>query len=494
MQLIQSVSDVALPSESEYSGADHSANAPRSASQNSGNKRPLVPIIGQLALATASLLGHNAEAAEPWKVDSGVLIYKEDGSKVLAVEPELNFSKQLDEDNQISLHLVYDSLSGASPNGAMAANRAQTFTSPSAAGASGGGGERERENEDDDDEGGSSGSYTARAGERPLDPSFMDNRYVVAGGWSGKPADKWLASAGGGFSVESDFTSVSMNGAIGREFNQKNTTVSLGVNLEFDYINPHGGAPVGLSRYTDHTTDGAEKTKNVQDVMLSVSQIMNRRWVTRFNLGLSNASGYQSDPYKILTVARDGNLITDATDSSSYVYLFEQRPEQRQKWYTYWQNKVAVFNDDSVDIAWRYMSDDWGIQSNTFDLDYHWQLGHSGWFVEPGVRHYQQTAADFYRPFLQDGVDVDVNGSSLTHHIDYASSDARLAAFHAITTGMKVGYTFETGNEFSLALNRYRQFSDNRTVDVPVGSDLYGQDQFAGTDAWWLQARYSLTW
>jgi hypothetical protein len=63
-------------------------------------------------------------------VDSAVLYYKEDGGRVTAVEPMISITHTAKNGNVLSAKLTYDSLSGASPNGATPWSAAQTFVVP----------------------------------------------------------------------------------------------------------------------------------------------------------------------------------------------------------------------------------------------------------------------------------------------------------------------------------------------------------------------------
>ena len=89
-------------------------------------------VRGQLALATCGLLSgvaHAADAAETsWKVDSALLYYAEK-DRVSVIEPTVHLKKALAEDAFLTLRVVFDSMSGASPNGATTTNAPQTFTS-----------------------------------------------------------------------------------------------------------------------------------------------------------------------------------------------------------------------------------------------------------------------------------------------------------------------------------------------------------------------------
>ncbi|WP_430460713.1 DUF3570 domain-containing protein [Thalassolituus sp. LLYu03] len=456
----------------------------------------------RLALATGALLsGAQSQAADgDWLVSSAMLLYSESDSRVQAVEPVLNLMRQYEDESSFNVRLVFDALTGASPNGAMPARVAQTFTSASAAGrnvssASVAGktitsaSTRSAASEDDEER----GTYTTAPGDLPLDPSFEDSRGVVALSWVRPLADQYTLNLGGALSAEGDFTSLSVNAALARDFNNKATTVSAGLNLEADSINPHGGVPEPLSAYAAHDTQGTSDSKQVTDLMLGVTQVMNRRWLMQFNLGFSQSSGYQNDPYKILTVASDGDLMADPNDFSSYLYLYESRPSDRQKTSLYWQNKVAVGSDDVMDLGLRYMTDDWGIESQTADLSYHWQLS-PGVYLEPHYRYYQQTAADFWRPFVTSTEYQSLTHTGLTPAFDYASSDPRLAAFSADTVGIKLGFPLQRDEEFSVRAEMYQQHDKNTLRTVSEGSDLSGMKQFSPLSASWIQLGYSFRW
>ena len=48
------------------------------------------------------------------------------------------------------------------------------------------------------------------------------------------------------------------------------------------------------------------------------------------------------------------------------------------------------------------MTDDWGIDSQTLDLHLRFAMG-EGRYLQPHLRYYTQSAADFYRTVLFDG-------------------------------------------------------------------------------------------
>jgi len=446
-----------------------------------------------LAMATSALLGQPAQAAAEsgWQADTAVLFYSEADDRVQAVEPALNLSKTFADESSASVRIVYDALTGASPNGAAVADVAQTFTS-----ASGLARLEKAEDEGDDDqieEYGDRASYTVAPGDIPLDESFEDTRTTLSGGWSKPFGDGYTGNLGGAYSTEGDFTSYSVNAALSKDINNNSTTLSAGINLEFDTITPNGGMPEPLTSYASHNTTGSSDTKQVTDVIAGVTQVISRRWIMQLNASLSQSSGHHDDPYKFLTVADNGNLITDPNNAESYLYLFEHRPEDRQKISLFWQNKYAIGSSDAIDLSYRYMTDDWGVNSNTLDLTYHWQVTDRV-YLEPHYRYYNQSAADFYTPFLQTGSDVAINGTEVTALTDFASSDPRLGAFSANTLGLKLGLSLSHHQEVNVRYEQYQQTDQNSRVAVAAGSNLDGQDQFAELSASWLQVGYSIKW
>src|SRR5690606_16650467 len=112
-------------------------------------------------------------------------------------------------------------------------------------------------------------------------------------------------SAGIGFSTEYDYTHLGANLGLSRDFNKRNTTLSVGLAYSQDDIDPVGGAPIPLSQMLD-VGDNSNKlgtdSKNVLDLLVGITQVLNRTPVMRINYSYRNASGYLNDPYKILSV------------------------------------------------------------------------------------------------------------------------------------------------------------------------------------------------
>ncbi|MDO9177942.1 MAG: DUF3570 domain-containing protein [Agitococcus sp.] len=403
---------------------------------------------GLLGMATVATAETAPDTERKWQVDSALLYYKENNGRVQAAEPIVNFRKDYGDERVLNVKLTLDSLTGASPNGATASSQAQTFTSPS-------GGK----------------TYDAAVNSQPLDNEFKDTRAAVHVNWEQPIADDYKASIGGGISNEYDFQSASVNGAISKDLNDKNTTLSAGLSIELDSLNPVGGKPKPLSSMVANIKEGNDN-KTVVDALLGVTQVINRKMIMQWNYSLSSSSGYHTDPYKLLSVV-------DSVTGLPQDYLYESRPDSRTRHSLFWQTKYHL-TEDVIDLSYRYMTDDWGIKSHTLDLRYRFELGNDS-YLEPNVRFYTQTAADFYHYFL-------VQGQATPQ---FASADPRLGQFDATTFGIKYGKALSKDSEFSVRLEQYAQ-TGNSSPSEAIGQ-LKTQNLFPDLNALVVQFGYSFS-
>lgn len=85
----------------------------------------------KLAMAVGSLLAVSNAQAEEWLLDSAVMFYNETDSqgqdRVSIFEPVVSLTQQNTPDDYVKLDFVYDSLTGATPNGANASSELSKF-------------------------------------------------------------------------------------------------------------------------------------------------------------------------------------------------------------------------------------------------------------------------------------------------------------------------------------------------------------------------------
>lgn len=382
----------------------------------------------------------------PWIVDSGLLYYREK-DRISAIKPVLGLSRDYGDERLLNLKLVYDSLSGASPNGAAAASVPQTFTSPSG-----------KWGNDDDDVGGP----TVTPQRKLPTVGFRDARGAVAASWSQPLTATTKGNAGANLSSEYDYTSVGASFGLSHDLNEKNTTISVGYAYQSDRINPVGGAPYPLTDVELTSSQGNQK-KNVSEMILGITQILNPYAFYQLSFSRAESNGYMTDPYKLLTLLDANNqLIAKPNAANTYTYLYESRPNQRARNAIYNRIKYQVHPHVILDLSHRYTSDNWGVKSRTIDSRVRFDFDRKSFYIEPHFRLYKQNKADFYVPYLVQG-----------HIGTFASSDSRLGSFDAKTVGVKVGWNLTSDQELSLTIEQYKQLAEN--VNAPTTGPLSGQ-------------------
>lgn len=399
--------------------------------------RPVGALHLALAAAAASLLATPAQAqgsapaaGADWQVDSAVLVYQEGGGRVRAVEPIVSLRRTDAQERSTALRFTFDSLTGASPNGAVAQPNAQTFTHPS-------------------------GSYTTPAGQAPLDTRFHDQRVALMASHERPLAGARRWSVAGNVSNEHDFSSMSLSSSLAQDFNDKNSTLSFGLSAEFDRIRPQGGVLAEMKPAFEAATRlGDSDSRRVVDLLAGFTQVMSRSWLMQASYNYGRGSGHHSDPYKVLSILDGNGLLTGDR------YIVESRPRSRTRHSLQWQSKWHLTRD-VVDASYRYYRDDWGISAHTLDARYRYELG-GGLSLEPHLRWYRQSKADFYRTWLDEGADYD--SATSQSRLAHASADTRLAAFSAQTIGLKFAAALSNGQQLSLRVESYRQ-----TLEQPGG-------------------------
>jgi len=430
---------------------------------NTVNKKS---IKAALTLATTALLGSvqgaTANSAEPltedtWAFDSAFLYYSE-ADRVSAAEAIINAKKTYADESILSLKLTIDALTGASANGGVAQPNVQTFTRPSG-----------------------KGDYNVKAGDTPLDDTFHDTRVQFNAQWTQVLIQNYTGSAGVHLSKEYDYLSLGVNGNLAYDFNKKNSTFSFGLSYFQDTFEPEGGIPkpfasMPLAYHNNGDKSGHDASrqsnddgKTTTDVMFGFTQVINRHMVTQFNYSYSFVDGYLTDPFKILSLVDDDGIVQD--------YLYESRPDERIKQSVFAQAKYH-FDETILDVSYRYMWDDWQIDSHTVDTRFYIPLD-NGRYLEPHFRFYQQTAAEFYQPFIMQDKAIP----------EFASADYRIGDMTAYTVGLKYGMKLSDGNDLSFRLEYYRQTPESAGHNAP--GTLAGMELYENIDAIIAQVSYS---
>ena len=433
-------------------------------------------VSGALRIATCSLLSSAGAAIQAEEVDvdwlfDGAILHYNEKDRVQVVEPVFSFRKYLQFDEFIEYKLTIDTMTGASPNGASPSSVPQTFTGASGA-----------------------SSYSVEANELPM-RDFSDNR-VALNYITEKPLSENLRSSNGfAVSIEEDYASFGLNTSRSKDVNSKMTTLTAGVGISLDLVYPSGGAPEALANINEPTNQGGggddddddegeggddfdPEFKGMVDVLFGVTQILNRHALMQLNYSHGFIRGYLTDPYKVVSVVDSvtGEPALTPTTTNG-IYLNEKRPDSRDTNSVYWKTVINI-SGDVLRLSYRYFWDDWGIKSNTLDIEYRFELWNN-FYLQPHYRYYTQTAADFYRHSLRDNEPTP----------DYVSADLRLAEFVGKTIGIKLGIDFSNSSKFSVRLEKYKQTGEARPDDAIGIQQNY--DLFPTLEATIVQVSFS---
>ncbi|MEE9333736.1 MAG: DUF3570 domain-containing protein [Granulosicoccaceae bacterium] len=385
-------------------------------------------LTSKLALATLTLVSANVQAEDSdWEVDTTYLSYVEADNRVSVAKSMANLTRE-QEGKKLSVNLVHDTMSGSSPTGAVrSSDSAVTFT-----GVSGGTG------------------FSAGNGSDYSLSTFEDTRIQAGFNLSSPSSRAVTIDYGAVVSQESDFDSVGGNVGFTRESTDKLASFTMGLAATFDsiYQSDSGATPQPLGDVTQNQAFGKGQ-RNTLDALVGGTRVLNKQTVAQVNVSLSLSNGYHSDPYKIISATTENNqIIANYHDS---------RPESRVRT-SLFGNVVHQLGDTphSIHIGYRAYYDDWGINSHTADFRYHRQLTRRQ-YLEPHVRVYRQSQADFYyrRFYVDDALNPILPSDGL------ASSDYRLDAMTSVTLGMKYGLALTKNTDLRVRAEYLAQTFDN---------------------------------
>lgn len=360
---------------------------------------------------TAAAQTETSDASPRWQFDGAALLYGEEG-RAKVIEPQARITRLFQDGQTLSATLGLDVITGASPTGAVPSGDIQTTTT-------------------------ASGNVSTHvAGEIPTHP-FNDFRTGLDLAWT-KPFGGWLTTAlGTHASIEKDYRSLGGTATVSIAMMHRLTTLTIGGGYNEDRVSPTGGARAPL-------TDGSvplgsdSNPKRVRSMTAGVSRILTRRWLVGVNASRSVERGYLTDPYKVIS-------ILDVNDRP-VGQLTESRPPSRAR-DDVLASSVYHLGRDIVYASYRYYWDDWGVTSHTADARYRLALNERT-YLQPHVRYYFQSRANFFQFGLPEGAPLPA----------YASSDGRLGDLRTLTLGMGLGLPQSGPGELSIRAEYMRQW------------------------------------
>ncbi|MEQ1557668.1 MAG: DUF3570 domain-containing protein [Methyloglobulus sp.] len=348
--------------------------------------------------------------------------------------------------------------------------------------------------------------------------------------------DEAAVNVGGGISVENDYESRFVNLGGRMDFNQKQTTVNVGVSytnsdtfakLDPDSLNfistegydeqyfddtdgsykgyrPIAGAPGQIeSDYTSLSDGGNFRSSAIlhgkrQDwgTQLGLTQVLTSESTMELGFGYTRSTGYLANPYKLVYFL-SGTLNVGDDPNAPILYntgggaRLEKRPEERNQFnWNLGYNHYLPFFDAALHFDYRFSHDDWGINAHTFEADWVQPLG-TGWTATPRIRYYSQSGADFYTPFVKTLAVNDpatgekVNSPYTREAPEFYSSDQRLSGFGALSGGVTIAKQFGKGVSLETGFEYY-----THQGNLKIGGG--GEQAFADYDYWVANAALKL--
>jgi len=363
-----------------------------------------------LLAGTPAVAGATTTSGGSTQIDVSTLLYGE-ASRTNVFEPMLRLSHQMADGQSFSAQFTVDAMTGASPTGALPSGAVQTTTSASGT------------------------TSVTRAGQVPVN-QYQDLRKALGLEYQ-RPLGLLTLTVGANGSREKDYRSIGGHGKVAVDLAHRSTQLTVGGAYDQDQVLPIGGTPIGLSDGTARSTETNPKT--VTSALLGISQVLTRRWLVGMAGSRTMERGYLTEPYKVVSILDDAQTVVGQ--------LTEKRPDQRDR------SDVLVtsayqLGDDVLHSSYRYYWDSWGVRSQTVDLNYRHDLNELS-FLQPHLRLYDQTAADFYTFGLRQGVPLP----------NFATADYRLGPLRTSTVGLTYGFHLpHYPGEFSVRAEYIRQW------------------------------------
>ena len=392
-------------------------------------------ISQQLAMASAALLGVNSQAVlaketqtsqlyNNWDVDIGYLRYTEPG-RITVDTVMAMINGNLSDKDTAKLGIVFDTLTGATPSGALPGSEIVSVS------------------------GVSGGSVSANGGAGGK-VAFDDTRLAIDTTWGHEWQRLLRSNVSAYVSVEGDYTAIGGSLGIEKDTPDRTATYTAAIGMANDKVSrsdettpaPLTEASAGIMYGTGH--------KNSFDTLLGYSRIINRRTIGMLNFTYGTSLGYHTEPYKVVSLA-DSNDIELAI-------VTERRPDSRERFIVYSQIKHEMPDSGHfVDMSYRLYTDSWDVTSHTFEGNYSFTLENNH-VLAPFARLYHQQAAKFYTRTIEVPAGSTFNTVTLPN---YASADIRLAEMLSATVGMK--YQYKTSSKGSVDFRVayiHRSYSD----------------------------------
>ena len=178
------------------------------------------------------------------------------------------------------------------------------------------------------------------------------------------------------YSTEHDYRSGTLAGSLSRPFVRRNTELSLGFVRSWDRVSPQ--------------TRFWTKDKDVATVTADVTQTLTPWAIAQVELFYSQASGFLSDAYQVVTILDDADLTVTGYEP--------RHPGERSRRAVGVRTSTKTSSTTSLQVGYRRYWDSWDVSSHTADVLLQKNLRDEKMTVGVRGRAYEQSRAYFFRP------------------------------------------------------------------------------------------------
>ena len=217
-------------------------------------------------------------------------------------------------------------------------------------------------------------------------------------------------------STERDYISNTTHFSLSQDMFGDLTTLTLGWSRTRDSVGENNGtAFVPKVTWLGHAES--------QSYNVGISQILTKNLIGGLDLEVITDDGYLANPYRSVRYV-------DPSNPKGYSLGSQIYPDTRTSTAVQGQAKYYLPYRAAVTGSYRYFHDTWGIQANTYEIDYTHPIKNI-WILEGRLRYYKQTHASFYSdlfPFYPSQ--------------NFMARDQDLASSENTTIGAKATYAF----------------------------------------------------
>lgn len=265
-------------------------------------------------------------------------------------------------------------------------------------------------------------------------------------------------------SSESDYDAKTLSMNISQDMFGDLTTISMGFAM--------GDNEVRNNYEADFEEEVMTRSYN-----LSLSQIISKDLIVSTILNVITDEGFLNSPYRRVRYYDSG--------SGGYLWEDERYPNTRTSNAVALRARYYLAHRAALHFGYRFFSDTWGIEAQTYELGYTWPYQDS-WVFDFSYRLYDQTRADFY--------------SDLFPYEDsqnFLARDKELSTFNSQTIGVAASYEFGRNDSGTIKRNSvnlsidFIDFVYDDFRDLRVNTTV-GQEPNYEFDATVIRAYYSL--